>query len=97
MGYEALVEDKARHLRLLEITPDLILSLLTINEERRVTINGQELSCVEDAIPATARVASCGISGLGNVLIQVEDSSFGPVPPGARIPHINPVYRCSGK
>ena len=97
MGYEALVEDKTRHLRLLEIAPDLILSLLTINEERRVTINGQELSCVEDAIPSTARVASCGISERGNVMIQVEDSSFGPVAAGARIPHINPVYQFSNK
>jgi hypothetical protein len=35
MGYEALVEDKTRHLRLLEITPDLVLDLLKVNEDRK--------------------------------------------------------------
>jgi len=93
MGYEALVEDKTRHLRLLEITPDLVLDLLKVNEDRRVTIDGRELRCVGDAIPEKARVKSCGISERGNIMIQVEDSTFGPISPGGRIPNINPVYQ----
>jgi hypothetical protein len=93
MGYEALVEDKTRHLRLLEITPSLILDLLKIDEARRVTINGRELRCVADAIPATATVASCGMNDYGNLIFHVADASFTPVPAQCLIPRISPQYR----
>jgi len=93
MGYEALIEDRARHLRLLEITPDLVLDLLKVNEDRRVTIDGRELRCVGDAIPGTATVASCGMNERGNILLQVADASFTPVYTGGLIPRISPTYK----
>ena len=93
MGYEALVEDRQRHVRLLEITPELILDLLKMDESKRITINGRELTCVAGAIPRDAAVASCGINERGNVLLHVADATFAPVLPGALVPRIEPMYR----
>jgi hypothetical protein len=97
MGYEALVEDKQRHLRLLEITPEVVLDLLKVGESRRVTIDGMELRCVHDAIPKTATVASCGMSDRGNILLHVADPSFSPCAPGSPIRRISPEYQLGGK
>jgi hypothetical protein len=93
MGYEALVEDRQRHVRLLEITPELILELFKVDEGKKVTINGRQLTCVGDAIPQSATVASCGINERGNVLLHVEDATFSPLLPGCLVPRIQPMYR----
>jgi hypothetical protein len=93
MSYEALVEGRERNVRLLEISPELILDLFKVDESRQVTIGGRVLDCVQDAIPATATVASCGINERGNVLVHVQDTSFSPVEFGAVVPRIDPVFR----
>ena len=93
MSYEALVDGRERNVRLLEISPELILDLFKVDRSRQVTIGGRVLDCVQDAIPATATVASCGINERGNVLVHVQDASFSPVEFGALVPRINPTYR----
>lgn len=92
MSYEALIDEKTRSIRLLEISPDLILDLFKVDKDRQVTIDGRRLECVRDAIPATATVASCGMSERGNVLVQVQDASFTPTPFGGVVPRINPEF-----
>ena len=93
MGYEALVEKRTRNVRLLEISPDLILDLLKDDKRRQITIDGRPLMCVGDPIPTTATVSSCGINERGNVLIQVADASYPPVAFGCMVPHIQPVFK----
>lgn len=93
MGYEALVEPRSRNVRLLEISPDLILDLFKDDRRRQITIDGRALMCVGDPIPTTATVLSCGMSERGNVLIQVADASFAPVGFGGVVPYIHPVFK----
>jgi hypothetical protein len=93
MSYEALSEDKPRRVRLLELHPDLVLDLLKVNEDSRVTIQGRTLECVGDAIPAGATVASCGLSDRGNIMLHVSHESFSPIAFGGFVPRIAPAYK----
>jgi hypothetical protein len=93
MSYEALVEDRSRNLRLLEVHPSLVLDLFKVNDDRCVTIQGRKLECVSDAIPPGAEVSSCGINERGNILLHVSHESFSPTSPGSLVPRISPVFR----
>jgi hypothetical protein len=92
MGYEALVEERSSSVRLLEVTPELLLELLKVDGRKSVRINGRLLVCVNDSIPGSATVQSCGINERGNILLHVADASFSPVRAGAMVPRINPIY-----
>lgn len=83
-----------RRLRRLHISPELILSLLHVPPEGTV-IDGVRIKCIQSPIPRTAKPVKAAISDSGEIVLHIEDESFGLVREGYVIPQITPWFEAT--
>ena len=76
----------------LSIDPDCLLDLLKI-KGGRVVIDGEAITFACGPIPDDATVIKAGIGDHGEIHLIIADESFHPVPSGALIPRIIPIYQ----
>jgi hypothetical protein len=88
---EALTKVRSARLRLITVTPELILELLKV-PEGGIRVGTRVIAAIENAIPASAKALRCSIGDAGRVQLVIEDQSFDEVIEGTKIPDLIPVY-----
>ena len=87
-------ESTGRRVMRLNVSLDLILDLLKIKPEGQV-VDREFIECVDDPIPAGAKVVGSAVMAGDMLSLLIEDESFREVDAGSVIAEMNPRYKTS--
>jgi len=92
MTKEALTELRNMRVKVITVTPELVLDLLWVPPGGTV-IDGRKLTVTGDAIPDGAKVRRAMMNKRGDIVLMIEHETFPEVPKGEMVESLIPTYQ----
>ena len=91
MGKLALVELRDVKHAFVDVSPELLLDLLTVGSEGE-RVGDELIRATHDPIPEDATAVRCGITASGNIRLVMTSETFDDTPDGCAMRQLTPTY-----